>query len=60
MVKVLHFEKKIFAIILTANTLKIYFHFPENEGNRNQGTKMSFDIVAEAVQTKNNPNKLFN
>lgn len=40
--------------------LKIYFHFPENAGNKAQGLDLNFDISADAVQTKNNPNKQFN
>lgn len=39
--------------------LTIAFHFPETAGNSVQNATLSFDICAEAVQTKNNPNKLF-
>ena len=39
--------------------LTIRFHFPEDELNEAQTLSMSFDIIAEAVQTKNNPNRLF-
>ncbi len=39
--------------------LEIYFHFPEDSGNLAQGRSFSFDLVAEAVQTKNNPEKIF-
>ena len=39
--------------------LSITFHFPEVSGNENQGHYLSFDLCAEAVQAKNNPNKLF-
>ena len=35
------------------------FHYPETEGNETQRQYMSFDIVADAVQTKNNPGRLF-
>lgn len=39
--------------------LKIFFHFPEDAGNSAQGLSLSFSLCAEAVQTKNNPYKLF-
>ncbi len=39
--------------------LKIRFHFPSHIGNEAQGLSMHFDMAAQAVQTKNNPNKLF-
>lgn len=35
------------------------FYYPENEGNETQLQDMSFDIIADAVQTKNNQNRLF-
>lgn len=35
------------------------FHLPENAGNVAQKKDMLFDICADAVQTKNNPDKLF-
>ncbi len=38
----------------------ITFHLPEAEGNMVQGEYLSFDLSADAVQTKNNPNRLFN
>ena len=40
--------------------LTIAFHFPKSVGNSAQGGSLSFEICAEAVQTKNNPNRLFN
>lgn len=40
--------------------LAVYFHFPENAGNSAQNLVLTFSISADAVQTKNNPNKLFN
>ncbi len=40
-------------------TLKISFHFPEDKGNETQNLTLAFDIAADAVQTKNNPNRLF-
>ncbi len=51
----------------TADMLKIHqkknlilsLHFPETAGNEAQGLSLSFDIAADAVQTKNNPNRLF-
>lgn len=35
------------------------FHFPEEAGNYAQNLYLSFTVCADAVQTKNNPNKLF-
>lgn len=40
-------------------TLTISFYFPPNVGNDMQNQYMSFDLSADAVQTKNNPYKLF-
>lgn len=39
--------------------LKIVFHYPENAGNDTQNMSLSFNLGAEAVQTRNNPNRLF-
>lgn len=39
--------------------LIVYFHFPEEAGNSAQNLTLTFDMCADAVQTKNNPNKLF-
>lgn len=39
--------------------LEIFFHYPTHEGNDTQDQLLMFDMVAEAVQTKNNPDKLF-
>lgn len=39
--------------------LEIYFYFPPEIGNAAQGLDLSFKLAAEAVQTKNNPNRLF-
>ncbi len=39
--------------------LQISFHFPENAGNTAQDQSLSFDLAADAVQTKNNPGKAF-
>lgn len=39
--------------------LTIYFRFPESAGNEAQNQILTFDLCAEAVQTKNNPNRLF-
>lgn len=41
------------------HTLSIAFHYPEAEGNNGQGKQLSFDLCAEAVQSKNNPDKSF-
>lgn len=40
--------------------MQIIFHFPEISGNSAQNLTLSFDMCADAVQTKNNPNRLFN
>lgn len=39
--------------------LQIVFHFPEEAGNGARNLRLSFDLCAEAVQTKNNPDRLF-
>lgn len=39
--------------------LTITFHFPEEAKNDTQNLFLSFDLSADAVQTKNNPDKLF-
>lgn len=39
--------------------LTVYFYFSEEAGNSAQGLTLTFDICADAVQTKNNPNKIF-
>ena len=39
--------------------LRISFHFPETAGNQTQSLYASFDMSIDAVQTKNNPNRLF-
>lgn len=39
--------------------LTVYFHFPEESGNSTQNLVLTFSMSADAVQTKNNPNKLF-
>ncbi len=39
--------------------LTVSFHFPEETGNAAQRLYLSFTLCADAVQTKNNPNKLF-
>lgn len=39
--------------------LTISFHFSEEAGNTAQGQYLSFAMGADAVQTKNNPKKLF-
>lgn len=43
-----------------SRTFKVEFHYPESEGNAGQGGTAEFTICAEAVQSKNNPNGLFN
>lgn len=39
--------------------LTISFHFPEEAGNDTQDLYLSFNLSADAVQTKNNPNRVF-
>lgn len=39
--------------------LTAYFHFPQEAGNDAQNLHLAFTLKADAVQTKNNPNKLF-
>lgn len=39
--------------------LTIRFYFPPESGNAAQNLTLSFNLCAEAVQTKNNPYKLF-
>ncbi len=39
--------------------LTVYFHFPEGAGNSTQNLILTFSMKADAVQTKNNPGKLF-
>ena len=45
--------------VMEKKTLSIYFHFPEDGGNQLQNQKLQFDLSADAVQTKNNPNRAF-
>lgn len=40
-------------------TLTVYFHFPEESGNSAQNLTLAFDLCADAVQTKNNPDREF-
>lgn len=40
--------------------LTIIFHFPPEYGNELQDATLYFTMCAEAVQTRNNPDKLFN
>lgn len=37
----------------------ITFHFPETAGNTAQNLTLTFDLCADAVQTKNNPDRVF-
>lgn len=39
--------------------LTVVFHYPESSGNDTQNLDITFTLCAEATQTKNNPNKLF-
>lgn len=40
--------------------LSVYFHYPESAGNETQKRDLTFSMCADATQTKNNPNRLFN
>lgn len=40
-------------------TLTVTFEFPESAGNAVQDQVLTFDLCADAVQTKNNPDRLF-
>lgn len=40
-------------------TLTVSFTFPEGAGNAAQDQILKFDLCADAVQTKNNPDRLF-
>lgn len=39
--------------------LTVYFYFPPDSGNNTQNLTLTFDMCADAVQTRNNPNKAF-
>ena len=39
--------------------LTVYFYFPEGKGNEAKNLDLTFTMCAEATQTRNNPNKLF-
>lgn len=39
--------------------LTVTFRFPKDAGNGAQGQSLRFALAADAVQTKNNPNRLF-
>ncbi len=39
--------------------LTVYFHFPEGVGNNTQNLVLTFSMKVDAVQTKNNPNRVF-
>ena len=39
--------------------MTVYFYFPPEKGNEAQDKELSFTVCAQAVQTKNNPGKLF-
>ncbi|MBS7324805.1 MAG: hypothetical protein KIG21_05405 [Angelakisella sp.] len=39
--------------------LTILFHYPENADNSGQARTLTFNLCADAVQTKNNPQMLF-
>ena len=40
--------------------LILKLHLPKVKDNNVQDLRMSFDVLSEAVRTKNNPGKLFN
>ena len=39
--------------------LTVVFHYPESNGNDTQNLDLTFMLCAEATQTKNNPDRLF-
>ena len=39
--------------------LTVSFHYPKSAGNKTQSLYLSFTMSADAVQTKNNPQRLF-
>ncbi len=39
--------------------LTVLFHYPEDKGNDTQDLDLTFTLCAEATQTKNNPDRLF-
>ena len=39
--------------------LTVYFHYPEHSQNNTQNSDIYFRLGVDAVQTKNNPNKVF-
>ena len=39
--------------------LTVYFYFPKDKGNEAQNLNMTFTMCADATQTKNNPDRLF-
>lgn len=45
--------------IMEKKTLDIEFYFPKESGNISQALSLKFDMYADAVQTKNNPEKEF-
>ncbi len=45
--------------IQETRNLKITFHFPAEYGNATQGLDLSFVVCADAVQSKNNPDREF-
>ena len=45
--------------VMEKKYLQVWFHFPETAGNATQGTALEFDMFADAVQTKNNPDRKF-
>lgn len=40
-------------------TLTVVFYYPEDKGNDTQNLDLTFTMCADATQTKNNPNRLF-
>ncbi len=40
--------------------LSIYFYYPSSNGNKTQGSSLSFNLCLKATQTKNNTERKFN
>lgn len=39
--------------------LTVYFYYPTDKGNETQNSELTFTLCADATQTKNNPERLF-
>ena len=46
--------------VMEKKELVVVFYFPKDAGNAAQAQELRFDLCADAVQTKNNPDRAFN